>query len=912
MNNRLISESLILTLTILMGYGMLVPALAQEEPISVGPRTQPTNPAQLRVQPQPEVLRSDPSSALGHRLIQLPTVSRASIKSKMTQTPGGPTKIGFARDIPSLKSQHDTQIQLDWVPTIAGMVGSLAIQSPDAAAIRLGIRVQSLPDTAEIRFFSDKASDVEKVTGKAINDLIELNLKAGDPEETARVYWSPVIHGEVIGVEIFLPGNTDASDVDLTIPQISHLVASPQSGLITPQDFGDAGVCNLDVMCNSNWLSTSNAVARMLYTKSGLSYWCTGTLLNDNGGTGTPYFLSANHCISSQSSASSLQTYWFYRSTGCNSGTLNPNYKTLSQGASLLFNTATTDASFMKLNGTLPSGVVFSGWTTSIPAINQNMTGVHDPRGDMQKISYGNVTSYQVCTDNGNGTFSCTTSNSSSGTFLQVVFNQGTTEGGSSGSGIFLDSNQRLTGQLYGGNTSCTNPTSPTYYGRFDKTYSLGNLGQWLASTNTYSLTFSPSQYNFGAVTVGNPATQIFTLTNTGTGTATFKSGVPYVFSNTTPNPYTILSTTCSQSLSPSASCSITLQYQPTNSGYSEGVIIGDINESSSLIRAVAQGTGTSTNTYSLAFSPSQHNFGTVIVGNPATQIFTLTNTGTGTATFKSGVPYVFSNTTPNPYTILSTTCSQSLSPSASCSITLQYQPTNSGYSEGVIIGDINESSSLIRAVAQGTGASTNTYSLAFSPSQYNFGTVIVSNPATQIFTLTNTGTGTATFKSGVPYVFSNTTPNPHTILSTTCSQSLIPSASCSITLQYQPTSSGYSEGVIIGDINESSSPIRAVAQGTGIANIASLTILKLGAGTITSSPAGINCGPTCSYSFVKDEWVVLKAQPEKGNTFMGWTGPCSGKGDCLVQMTSALTVGADFKNTYTLIMPAINLLLLE
>lgn len=91
------------------------------------------------------------------------------------------------------------------------------------------------------------------------------------------------------------------------------------------------------------------------------------------------------------------------------------------------------------------------------------------------------------------------------------------------------------------------------------------------------------------------------------------------------------------------------------------------------------------------------------------------------------------------------------------------------------------------------------------------------------------------------------------------------------------------------------------------------LTVFKTGKGTVSSTDGnGINCGPTCSYSYLQNTWVSLRAQPEKGNTFMGWTGPCSGKGDCLVQMSSAKSVGADFKNTYTLIMPAINLLLLE
>jgi uncharacterized repeat protein (TIGR02543 family) len=59
--------------------------------------------------------------------------------------------------------------------------------------------------------------------------------------------------------------------------------------------------------------------------------------------------------------------------------------------------------------------------------------------------------------------------------------------------------------------------------------------------------------------------------------------------------------------------------------------------------------------------------------------------------------------------------------------------------------------------------------------------------------------------------------------------------------------------------------------------------------GTITSSPAGINCGSTCSAGFGYGTQVTLTATPAAGATFTGWSGgSCSGTGTCVVTMGSS------------------------
>jgi uncharacterized repeat protein (TIGR02543 family) len=84
------------------------------------------------------------------------------------------------------------------------------------------------------------------------------------------------------------------------------------------------------------------------------------------------------------------------------------------------------------------------------------------------------------------------------------------------------------------------------------------------------------------------------------------------------------------------------------------------------------------------------------------------------------------------------------------------------------------------------------------------------------------------------------------------------------------------------------------------------LTLAKSGYGTgsVTSKPAGIDCGATCSTSFAKGTKITLTPAPDTGSVFTGWTGSCTGHTTCSVIMSKDITVGATFEPgscTYTL-----------
>src|SRR5262249_53333136 len=72
------------------------------------------------------------------------------------------------------------------------------------------------------------------------------------------------------------------------------------------------------------------------------------------------------------------------------------------------------------------------------------------------------------------------------------------------------------------------------------------------------------------------------------------------------------------------------------------------------------------------------------------------------------------------------------------------------------------------------------------------------------------------------------------------------------------------------------------------------LSITKVGTGTVTSSPAGINCGSDCSEAYLSNTIVTLSATAAAGFLFAGWSGN-SRFSDGLVTMNSSKTCAATF-----------------
>jgi hypothetical protein len=76
----------------------------------------------------------------------------------------------------------------------------------------------------------------------------------------------------------------------------------------------------------------------------------------------------------------------------------------------------------------------------------------------------------------------------------------------------------------------------------------------------------------------------------------------------------------------------------------------------------------------------------------------------------------------------------------------------------------------------------------------------------------------------------------------------------------------------------------------------ATLNLVRSGNGTVTSNPAGINCGNECSKSYPKGTKVTLSAKASSDSKFAGWVGGgCQGVADCTVSLADSTSVSATF-----------------
>jgi uncharacterized repeat protein (TIGR02543 family) len=76
------------------------------------------------------------------------------------------------------------------------------------------------------------------------------------------------------------------------------------------------------------------------------------------------------------------------------------------------------------------------------------------------------------------------------------------------------------------------------------------------------------------------------------------------------------------------------------------------------------------------------------------------------------------------------------------------------------------------------------------------------------------------------------------------------------------------------------------------------LGVQKLGngTGTVTSlNRSGIACGTDCYEFYPSGTLVRMRAKPDTGSIFTGWSGPCGGTGDCWVTMSAAKYLKASF-----------------
>lgn len=249
-----------------------------------------------------------------------------------------------------------------------------------------------------------------------------------------------------------------------------------------------------------NWQDEKHAICRMVFNDTQYSYLCTGFLLNNVRQDGTPYFQTANHCISTSTEALTLVTYFNYENSTCSSNDA-PRTQTLS-GAMLRATNKYSDFSLLELYQYPPEAYnpYFAGWSASGIAPLSG-TCIHHPEGTPKCISLQD----NSAPTNYNGSIRWDNNYTSvANTHWMVTFNKGYVEGGSSGSPLF-DDKHRVIGQLHGGDSI------ESFYGKLSVSWNYGavasqQLKAWLDPDLTGKLTLDGSYLKV------KPRTAFYTL----------------------------------------------------------------------------------------------------------------------------------------------------------------------------------------------------------------------------------------------------------------------------------------------------------------------------------------------------------------------------------------------------------------
>lgn len=426
--------------------------------------------------------------------IMLPTPDLAAIKMEDGKNVGGPYRYGV--QVPVNVSVATGK----WTNLGKGRVRwSMTMLSPAATSLDFHFSQLSLPESATLKIIG---------TGKGNVRTIQAS------ETTGGEFWSPYVAGEKATLQI----DVDAAQRTAVIAELAGATHGYRG--LFEQEQSKSGSCNVDTICPAGdaWRDQIDSVGHYTFSQGGSSYVCTGTLVGNTSLTNTPYFLTANHCVSSQTVASTIVVYWNYQSSTCrtpgstSSGTpLSRSIATHSQsGTTLTATNATSDFTLLRLNSNVPTGAnpFFSGWdatgTTPTSAV-----GIHHPAGHEKRIAIEDNALTITAYGGGSGTSH----------WRVIDWDQGTTEGGSSGSGLW-NQGKRLVGQLHGGSAACGNNLSD-YYGRLSVSWTGGGtnatrLSNWLSPSGATTL----NGYRPG--TSGNVApTANFSVTTSGL-TATF------------------------------------------------------------------------------------------------------------------------------------------------------------------------------------------------------------------------------------------------------------------------------------------------------------------------------------------------------------------------------------------------------
>lgn len=334
-----------------------------------------------------------------------------------------------------------------------GRVWLYSIESDVAHSIQLYFRNFLLPDGAELFMYNPEFSIVRGAFTSSNNNRNNQLMIADFADNN-------------IIIEYFEPYDAD----------YEGLIELGSIGLGYKENLGTKSLVDTDGYINVNspegeaWQNEKHSVCKITFREGNAGYICTGGLLNNSKSDGTPYFLTANHCIDKETVAKTLVANFNYEIYG-GSGETSDGL-TLS-GASLLKTNGDTDFTLLLLNETPNAAyqAYYAPWNAT-DVQDSSSVGIHHPSGWTKRISVAEKTTISHDQEIGWEGGSTTPPH----THWEVLFNRGATAGGSSGSPLFNTDKHQVIGQLHGG-------SDLDYYGKFNVSYifdSPSDISQYL------------------------------------------------------------------------------------------------------------------------------------------------------------------------------------------------------------------------------------------------------------------------------------------------------------------------------------------------------------------------------------------------------------------------------------------------
>ena len=347
-------------------------------------------------------------------------------------------RIGMHRPLPA-EFRGDLVPLLVWGAGGDGLhTAAVTFTARDAVSLRIAVHAE-LPEGGSVRVFNGDG----RSRGPAYT--------AADFD--ADSVWLPSAEGDTLTVRLAVPSPAAVADLSFTVVTVAHRFASVRSKIVP-----DCGG-HVDVACvaERSRREMADAVGRIVFEEYGDSWVCSGTLLNVAATPDLfePYFLTANHCVATATVAASVEAQWFWQSSNCRGGRVDDRSTVSYGGTEVLATSAGQDASLLRFRNGLPRGLLYSGWSTFAVSEGASVFSVHHPAGAVAKYAEGRVIDIATFIVGDNRVYDA----------IETVWDRGLTEGGSSGSGLFLGASGALVGVLSGGEEGCG--TRGDVYGPF-------------------------------------------------------------------------------------------------------------------------------------------------------------------------------------------------------------------------------------------------------------------------------------------------------------------------------------------------------------------------------------------------------------------------------------------------------------